>query len=115
MPGIMPAPVAGHAAIVHRLYTLPATQGRLSLMTEVGAIHAFRCRKMIRNLLWATGYNTFAVPLIGGVGVVLRYAFGAALMSVSTVTVAVNARLLGRFRASRKASGKFEGSTTQET
>jgi len=75
--------------------------------------------KMIQNLLWATGYNTFAIPLAAGVaygvGVVLTPAFGAALMSVSTVIVAVNARLLGRFQASTKASGKFEGSTTQET
>jgi len=75
--------------------------------------------KMIQNLLWATGYNTFAIPLAAGVaygvGVVLTPAFGAALMSVSTVIVAINARLLGRFQASTKASGKFEGSTTKET
>ena len=75
--------------------------------------------KMIQNLLWATGYNTFAIPLAAGVaygaGVVLTPAFGAALMSVSTVIVAINARLLGRFQASTKANGKFEGSTTKET
>jgi len=56
--------------------------------------------KMVQNLVWATGYNAFAIPLAAGVasawGVVLTPAFGAVLMSVSTVIVAINARLLGR-------------------
>jgi Cu2+-exporting ATPase len=56
--------------------------------------------KMVQNLLWATGYNAVAIPLAAGVaygfGVLLSPAFGAALMSVSTVIVAVNAKLLGR-------------------
>ena len=55
-------------------------------------------RKMIQNLFWATGYNVIAIPLAAGVlfawGVLLTPAVGAALMSVSTVIVAVNARLL---------------------
>jgi Cu2+-exporting ATPase len=55
-------------------------------------------RKMVQNLLWATGYNTFAIPLAGGVlyawGVLLTPALGAVLMSASTVIVAINARLL---------------------
>ncbi len=55
-------------------------------------------RKMIQNLAWATGYNAFAIPLAAGVlyawGVLLSPAFGAVLMSASTVIVAVNARLL---------------------
>ena len=54
--------------------------------------------KMVQNLLWATGYNAFAIPLAAGVlytwGVLLSPAFGAVLMSVSTVIVAINARLL---------------------
>ena len=57
-------------------------------------------RKMVQNLIWATGYNAFAIPLAAGVaaawGVVLTPAAGAVLMSVSTVIVAINARLLGR-------------------
>jgi len=57
-------------------------------------------RKMVQNLAWATGYNAFAIPLAAGVaapwGIVLTPAFGAVLMSVSTVIVAINARLLGR-------------------
>jgi P-type Cu2+ transporter len=55
-------------------------------------------RKMIQNLVWATGYNVIALPLAAGIlynaGVVLSPAAGAILMSVSTVVVAINARLL---------------------
>jgi Cu2+-exporting ATPase len=55
-------------------------------------------RKMVQNLAWATGYNAFAIPLAAGVlhgyGIVLSPALGAVLMSLSTVIVAVNARLL---------------------
>ena len=55
-------------------------------------------RKMIQNLVWATGYNVVAIPLAAGAlfawGVLLSPAVGAALMAVSTVIVAVNARLL---------------------
>ena len=57
-------------------------------------------RKMVQNLLWATGYNAVALPLAAGVtyawGVVLSPAAGAVFMSVSTVIVAVNAVLLRR-------------------
>jgi Cu2+-exporting ATPase len=56
--------------------------------------------KMVQNLWWATGYNVVAIPLAAGVfygaGVLLSPAAGAALMSLSTVVVAINARLLGR-------------------
>jgi len=55
-------------------------------------------RKMRQNLVWAAGYNIFAIPLAAGVlfgwGVLLSPAVGAILMSLSTVIVAVNARLL---------------------
>jgi len=55
-------------------------------------------RKMIQNLIWATGYNVFALPLAAGVlapvGIVLSPAVGALLMSLSTIIVAVNAQLL---------------------
>jgi Cu2+-exporting ATPase len=53
---------------------------------------------MKQNLLWATGYNVFAIPLAAGLfynfGVILSPAAGAILMSLSTVIVAINARLL---------------------
>ncbi|MBI1331210.1 MAG: heavy metal translocating P-type ATPase [Alphaproteobacteria bacterium] len=56
--------------------------------------------KMVQNLVWATGYNSFAIPLAAGVGlpwgVVVGPAVGAALMSASTIIVAINAELLER-------------------
>lgn len=58
--------------------------------------------KMVQNLLWATGYNAVAIPLAAGIaapfGWVLSPAIGAALMSLSTVIVAINAKLLERYR-----------------
>jgi Cu2+-exporting ATPase len=55
-------------------------------------------RKMVQNLIWATGYNVVALPLAAGVlapiGILLSPAVGALLMSLSTVIVAVNAQLL---------------------
>lgn len=55
-------------------------------------------RKMIQNLIWATGYNVVALPLAAGVlykmGILLSPAAGAVLMSVSTVVVAINASML---------------------
>ena len=55
-------------------------------------------RKMVQNLLWATGYNVVALPLAAGAlyawGVLLTPAMGAVFMSASTVIVAINARLL---------------------
>jgi P-type Cu2+ transporter len=57
-------------------------------------------RKMVQNLWWAAGYNLVALPLAAGVlawaGIVLAPAVGAALMSLSTVIVALNAQLLRR-------------------
>ncbi len=55
-------------------------------------------RKMVQNLVWATGYNIVALPLAAGVlynqGIVLSPAVGAVLMTVSTVVVAINASFL---------------------
>ncbi len=57
-------------------------------------------KKMIQNLVWATGYNIVAIPLAAGLfynwGFVLGPAIGAAFMSLSTIIVAVNAQLLKR-------------------
>ncbi|MCL4247940.1 MAG: copper-translocating P-type ATPase [Anaerolineae bacterium] len=57
-------------------------------------------RKMIQNLLWATGYNVVALPLAAGilapVGFILSPAIGAVFMSLSTIIVAINAQLLRR-------------------
>jgi P-type Cu2+ transporter len=55
-------------------------------------------RKMIQNLIWATGYNVIALPLAAGVlykqGILLSPAAGAVLMTVSTIVVAINASFL---------------------
>ncbi len=57
-------------------------------------------QKMIQNLIWATAYNIIAIPLAAGVlnswGIMISPAIGAALMSLSTVIVAINAQLLKR-------------------
>jgi Cu2+-exporting ATPase len=62
-------------------------------------------RKMVQNLVWATGYNLFAIPVAAGVfswaGVTLSPAVGAVLMSVSTIVVAANAQLLRRLTLGR--------------
>lgn len=58
--------------------------------------------KMSQNLWWATGYNALAIPLAAGVtaalGFVLSPAFGAVLMSLSTIIVAINAQFLRRIK-----------------
>ncbi len=55
-------------------------------------------RKMVQNLIWATGYNVVAIPLaagvLAGIGIILPPAIGALLMSASTIIVALNAQLL---------------------
>lgn len=55
-------------------------------------------RKMVQNLWWATGYNIVAIPLAAGVlapwGIIVSPAIGAVLMSLSTIIVAINAKLL---------------------
>jgi P-type Cu2+ transporter len=68
----------------------------------IGVIELSRASyvKMIQNLVWAAGYNIFAIPLAAGVfawaGVTLAPAVGALVMSVSTIVVALNAQLLRR-------------------
>jgi len=55
-------------------------------------------RKMIQNIIWATGYNVVALPLAAGIlykqGVLLSPAAGAVLMTASTIVVAINASML---------------------
>jgi P-type Cu2+ transporter len=69
-------------------------------VTEVVELARATYSKMVQNLWWATGYNAVAIPLAAGVlypiGFVLPPAAGALVMSLSTVIVAINARLLGK-------------------
>jgi Cu2+-exporting ATPase len=77
-----------------------------------GAIELSRAtyRKMIQNLVWATGYNALAIPVAAGIlapwGFVLPMSIGALAMSVSTIIVALNAQLLRglNLRPARQAS-----------
>jgi Cu2+-exporting ATPase len=59
-------------------------------------------RKMLENLVWATGYNVVAIPVAAGLlapwGIELPMALGAVAMSASTIIVAANAQLLRRLR-----------------
>jgi Cu2+-exporting ATPase len=74
----------------------------------VGAIELSRAsyRKMIQNLIWATGYNLVAIPVAAGVlvpwGIDLPMAVGAIAMSASTIIVAANAQLLRGLRLRRE-------------
>jgi Cu2+-exporting ATPase len=65
-------------------------------------------RKMVQNLLWATGYNVVALPLAAGmlapVGILLTPAVGAVFMSLSTIIVAINAQFLRRVRLEKHQS-----------
>jgi Cu2+-exporting ATPase len=70
----------------------------------VGAIQLSRAtyRKMIENLVWATGYNLVAIPVASGIlvpwSIDLPMAVGAIAMSLSTIIVAANAQLLRRLK-----------------
>ena len=69
-------------------------------VVKIIALSRASYRKMIQNLLWATGYNVIALPLAAGVlapwGILLSPAAGAVLMSLSTIIVAINAQTLRR-------------------
>jgi Cu2+-exporting ATPase len=69
-------------------------------VVKIFALSRASYRKMIQNLWWAAGYNIIALPLAAGVlapwNILISPAFGALLMSVSTIVVALNAQLLRR-------------------
>ena len=71
-------------------------------VAEVVKLSKATYRKMQQNLAWATGYNAVAIPLAAGVTAALGFvpspAFGALLMSISTIVVAVNAQLLRKLK-----------------
>ena len=76
-------------------------------VVSVIRLSAASYRKMVQNLVWAAGYNVFAIPLAAGVlswaGITLAPAVGAVLMSLSTIVVALNAQLLRRLDLQRRS------------
>jgi Cu2+-exporting ATPase len=79
-------------------------------VADVISLSRLANRKMVQNLAWATGYNVVAIPLAAGVlyryGVVLPPAVGAVVMSLSTIVVAVNARLISYRKRGRNGAGE---------
>ncbi len=69
-------------------------------VVRVMKLSAITVKKMVQNLLWATGYNVVTIPLAAGVlapwGIILKPAVGAVFMSASTVIVSINAMLMKR-------------------
>jgi len=78
-----------------------------------GAIRLSRAtyRKMIENLVWATGYNLVAIPVAAGLlvpwGIDLSMAVAAIAMSASTIIVAANAQLLRRLQLRPKSENQM--------
>lgn len=67
-------------------------------VVDVISLSRIMQKKMTQNLVWATGYNVIAIPLAAGVlyyqGIILPPALGAVIMSLSTIIVALNAKLI---------------------
>lgn len=88
---------AGTDVVIETADIILVRSDPLDVVAVVGLARATYA-KMIQNLAWATGYNIFAIPLAAGVlygyGILLSPAVGAILMSLSTIIVAINAKLL---------------------
>ena len=69
---------------------------------------------MMQNLVWATGYNAFAIPAAAGaffpIGILLSPALGAVFMSSSTIICAINAQMLRL----KKQNGNESGTLHEE-
>lgn len=67
-------------------------------VVKIIALSKVTYKKTVQNLIWATGYNIFAIPLAAGIlykwGILLNPAAGALLMSLSTIIVAINAKMM---------------------
>ncbi len=96
--------IGGGTDVAIELAGLILVQSNPLDVVKIIALSRASYRKMIQNLWWAAGYNIIALPLAAGVlapwGVNISPAFGALLMSLSTVIVALNAQLLRRTKLS---------------
>ena len=82
---------------------------RDSLSDVVDAIRLGRSvlRNIRQNLFWAFCYNIIGIPLAAGLfGLTLDPMFGAAAMSISSVTVVTNALRLNTFKSKYNKSNK---------
>ena len=70
-------------------------------VTNMISLSKVTYNKMVQNLWWAAGYNIIAIPLATGIlinqGIVISPAFGALLMSLSTIIVAINSQTLRKY------------------
>jgi Cu+-exporting ATPase len=67
---------------------------RLSGLVEAAQLSRLTFRKIVENLLWASGYNIAAIP-IAAVGL-LHPMIGVIAMTVSSLSVIANSLLLKR-------------------
>ncbi|MBC7298617.1 MAG: heavy metal translocating P-type ATPase [Demequina sp.] len=90
-------------------------RGVLAIVALSRASH----RKMIQNLVWATGYNALAIPVAAGaftgIGFALNPAAAAVAMSLSTIVVALNAQLLRRVDLSYDALAPADAAAQPQT
>lgn len=87
-------------------------------MVTIITLSRIAYRKTIQNLIWASGYNILAIPLAAGVlffaGIILSPAVGAVLMSLSTVIVAINAKLTSQPDDDEESSVENEASRERQ-
>jgi len=78
-------------------------RGDLNGIVKARSLAVATIRNIRQNLFWAFAYNTLGVPLAAGVlypvfGLLMSPMFAAAAMSLSSVSVIVNALRLRRLR-----------------
>ena len=70
-------------------------------------------QKMNQSLVWATGYNVVAIPAAIGIlvpfEIVLAPEFAAVTMSLSSISVTINALLLRRAKLWGKSNRRISG------
>ena len=88
--------IGGGTAIAGQAADIILVRDTPDMISKVISWGALTKKKMIQNLVWAAGYNAVTIPIAAGVfyPFILPPEAGAAVMSLSTVIVAVNAQML---------------------